>query len=298
MDETEHGMDETLVPAELLTEDPPFSEEEWSALLNYAEIHGFGGDAALVMEDLVADDLVKPVMPDVPRAGRWRVRTEADAAWAMARLCEAEAEEKAIDAQYAAYQRKISAAWERRQRRPRASVAFMRSQLEQWGHARRLDNPKGPATFQLPTGKVTTREYAAKAQIQDASAVIEWVKRVLPADAVAAIVKTKESITVTDLRKHVRVADVPVACDVTLACGHTAKVDEPTTVGEVVFCDKCGAINVDQADQDEAMQPIAEILSVYRQISVVAAESSELQRVPVPGTRVEHSHVDVTVQPG
>jgi hypothetical protein len=283
-------MDETLIPAELLVESPPISDEEWVSLLDYAEAHAMRGDDALVMEDIVGDNDVEPLFMDAPPAARWRIEDESDAAWAMARLCEAVAEEADVDGMYAAMIDRLHGAREARIRRPRASAAFMRAQLARWGHERRLDDPKGPATFHLPTGRVVTTEYKAKAQIADQEAVIDWVKRALPADVVESIVKSRESVTVTDLRKHVRVAEVPVSCDVTLACGHVARVDEPTAVGEVVHCDLC-ALDID------IMQPIAEIGSVYLQVAVVADESTGLQRTPVPGTRVEHSHVDVRVEP-
>jgi len=189
-------MPDDLLPAEFALPDgvdPPFSDELLDTI---------GTDADLPSSD------IRPVIVD--RAG---------AEYTMARLARVDRHLAELTAQRAAWMRKVDEWYRAETAGFDHRRAFLEDLLEAWALAERRTNPKGPATFRVPSGEVGTTaqrapsvvippdESGKKVDPRAEEAIIKWAADVLPADAYDLVVKTETSVRISELRKLVVVVD-------------------------------------------------------------------------------------------
>lgn len=251
-------MNDPVLPAELLIDGPtPILDDHW--------------DQVIELDD------------EAPH-GRWSITDEKVAAWAMAKLAEYESDERDVMDQAREWTERIRG-WERaRVAQPRKRVAFLRACLAEWALERRQADPKGPATFPLPTGTVKTQVRKATVDIVHAPSLIRWLKAHRPKVA-AEIVETVEKVGVRQLRRHASASETLIGFEVELQCGHVADIEGPAEVGADVWCHECV-----MPEGREPMMPIAEILS--ERTAVAALIDGE----PVPGLVVQPEHVIASVE--
>jgi hypothetical protein len=246
------------LPAELLTETPPIGDDDW---------------AGLIATDSFTD------VDDESR--RWQITDEKTAAWAMAKLAEYDAQIEEVRVQVAEWRDRLDGYERDRTAEPMRRASFLEGRLARWALDRRAANPKGPATFPLPSGKIRTQVRKATVDIASAPSAIAWLKANRPKLA-AQIVKTVEKILITDVRKYVEVSDSLVGFEVGLSCGHVVDIDGPAEVGQEVRCD--------HDDHDEKiMRTIEEILSERAEMAAT------IHGKPVPGLIVAPEHVIASV---
>lgn len=172
-------------------------------------------------------------VPD--RARRWTVTDDGSAEWAMRHVAAAEAELRTLREQADAWAYRIHQWYEQRAKPLQATKGFMAAHLERYALERRLANPKAK-TLTLPSGKVATTYVAPKVEVDDADAVVAWAE----ANGLAEVVRVRKEPKVSELRRHVTVAEVTVGWDVYASCGcvYAELGTDPPPVG--AGCASCG----------------------------------------------------------
>lgn len=148
-----------------------------------------------------------------------------DAEWAMRRLRELQDEVNEARAMHAAWRQPIDDWLAARVAVPQARVAFLNRKLEAFGILMRQANPN-TATIPLPSGDIATRQAKEPTVvIVDEDALIAWADEQLPALVYEDVVKTEQSVRVSELRKHVDI--VEVEGDVTVEVDGAGNKGEP-----------------------------------------------------------------------
>lgn len=127
-------------------------------------------DVPLDPDALEAEQLRPPEDPE-----RWRIRSDAEAEWALRRLAKAKAAAAEIATQAGAWRERISS-WERTALHPHdRDRNFFRAHLLDYGRRRREDT--GKATLALPSGSVTSRHRAQpRAVVVKADEFCDWAR--------------------------------------------------------------------------------------------------------------------------
>lgn len=240
-----------LLPEEVILPMPPIPADEWDAVLD-----GF----------------------PVPDNG-WHVRTEEEAAWAMARLAARSAELARLDAEHQIRLRRLQTAHEERTRRTGRAVEFLQVELLRWAVNHRIEHPK-VATLVLPSGKIPTEERKPAIVIEDVDVVVEWAEFYDP-----DLVKVTKRVAVSDLKKVAKVGQLVAEYVVTLECSHLRNVqaiDPVPAVGDMAFCDEPGC---------DGLQAIAEIVDEVHVPAVVDAKGKS-----IPGTRVDPAKITARIK--
>lgn len=138
--------------------------------------------------------------------GRWRIVSDDQAEWAMAKLAEAERHIQEAKARLDAYRDRL-ARWHRREvRRSRATRGFMAAQLCSYALQRR--DATGAATLNLPSGVVRTQATRKpRIDVVDPEALLEWARSTLSADHWEQVVEVVERVRSIELSKIVQVAE-------------------------------------------------------------------------------------------
>lgn len=176
------------------------------------------------------------------RVQAWRIDGTGSAAWALAKVAEAERAIEDATAQAVEWYSRIDA-WLVEQTAPhRRTQAFFTAQLERYALGVREMDPKRKS-LALPGGKVQTTGKSAKVVVTDEEAVIEWAWQHAP-QAVKRQVVT--SLSLTELRQVVKPRKLLTLAWVTNSCGCTVSVrdDEGLTIPDVgtlvESCSECG----------------------------------------------------------
>lgn len=155
---------------------------------------------------------VVATVPVEPERVPWTIESDDDAEWALARLAETEAGLAAVLAHVESQQAKAEE-WADRvlnQRRRGPDNRVLPSLLEsrriltahlEW-YARRQREEKDRATVDLIAGAVKTRKAKPTVVITDPDALVKWAR-----DNVPEVVRVREDVLVSDLRKYVKVTD-------------------------------------------------------------------------------------------
>lgn len=183
----------------------PFSDAEIDEALLVAQ--GIAdGDAVDV--DLVLTDDAWTLGADDQRLNpfrRWRPTTLDEAEWAGRKLAAVEARAADIDQQEAVWVARVRLWAEDERRRIAGARWFFRDRLERFAlDVRAADDRQ--KTVRLPSVEVLTRSAGAKVVVTDEAAVLAWA-RSLPDEERAAVVKVKESVSLTGLREIVAVSE-------------------------------------------------------------------------------------------
>lgn len=177
------------------------------------------------------------------RVQAWRIDGTGSAAWALAKVAEAEAAIEDATAQAVEWYGRIDA-WLVEQSAPhRRTLNYFTGQLERYALDVREADPKRKSLV-LPGGKVQTTSKRAKVIVTDEAAVIEWAKRHCP---LAVKRETVTKLLVSELRTRVHARKLLTLAWVTNSCGCKVSVrdDEGLTIPDVgtlvESCSECGA---------------------------------------------------------
>ena len=177
------------------------------------------------------------------RVQAWRIDGTGSAAWALAKVAEAEAAIEDATAQAVEWYGRIDA-WLKDQTAPhRRTLNYFTGQLERYALDQREADPKRKSV-PLPGGKVQTTAKSAKVIVTDEAAVIEWAKVHAPE---AVKTETVESVRLGPLRARVGARKVETMAWVTNSCGCKVSVRDDEglylpDVGTLVeSCSNCGA---------------------------------------------------------
>lgn len=245
------------------------------------------------------DDLNLPAVLDAALSGdervRWEITNDGLAQWAMSKLAEAQARVADVESQAAEWTGRIARWCADQVKDDRSAVRFFEAHLTKWAHAQREANPK-KATFKYVAGVIKTQSRQPVVEIEDQDAVVEWCK----AHGHGELVRTRESVLVSELRKLVQIRDVVERSVVELQCGHRAFVDGQTTRGEMVRCPEpeCESIARSVGHDGDMLVPVHEVLDEVlssRVIPMLPLEDDDA--LPIPGTRVTPGYTNVSVQP-
>lgn len=223
----------------------------------------------IIEAEIAAEELIAADPTYVPAKPRFVVDGVGKADWAMRILNGAHKQRDGVREQAEAWRSEIRerlarvAAWEADQlREPERTIAFMSNHLERFAIAERERTDGKTKTIKLPSGKITTRRAEEpKVNIADPDALLAWVKANVDADKIEQVVKTTESVLISEFRKLV-----------TIEPQYQAVVD-----------DDGGLVH------DTDGEVILEIVSW-----VVIDEAG----CPVDGVTIEHPHTEATVVPG
>lgn len=108
-----------------------------------------------------------------PERSRWAVTDFGSAEWAMAKLAAAEERIEAARLHAEQLRDRVDAWFDSETRRDRRTVEFMGWHLQRYALAEREQT--GEKTVRLPSGSVSTREYAAAVKLDDPEAFAAWV---------------------------------------------------------------------------------------------------------------------------
>jgi hypothetical protein len=132
-----------------------------------------------------------------------------DAEWAMRRLAELEDDVAEAKAHATAWRAPIDDWLDKQTAAPKERAAFLRRKLEAFGITQRMGNPR-LATIPVPSGEIATRQAKEPTVIVvDEATLIEWCEDTLPGFLFDDVVKTEQSVRVSELRKCVAVELVP-----------------------------------------------------------------------------------------
>lgn len=204
----------------------------------------------------------------------WRIDGTNTAAWAMAKLAEADAELAGIAQQADEFHNRIDEWTEQQAKRPVRTREFFAGHLERY--ALWLREQSGVKTLNLPNGKVATRETAYRAVIEDADALLAWAEANDP-----DMIEVTKKVPVAKMRQRVTLVEVPTAV-VMAQCGCIVDVEADQwqlaasyQVGTGMICAQCG---------QEAL--------VGRWLDTTVLVAGD-----VPGVAVEPASVSATVKP-
>lgn len=174
----------------------PFTEEEMDSVVAYGLIAELPGGPDLDPPDTVID-VVNRELAD-----------EKQAAAVMAALRRLEADRLRLIEQADAYRARIDAWVQAATIKSARRAEFLSGTLERYALAVRARYPH-MKSFRYPTGDITTkRAKEPKVVVLDEPAVIKWAADTLPSDVYALVVKTVESVLISELRKVVRLEQV------------------------------------------------------------------------------------------
>lgn len=195
-----------------------------------AEVEEWVGDVATVEPDALPE-----------RAQAWRIDGTGSAAWAMAKVAEAEAAIEEITAQAVEWYGRIDE-WLKDQGAPHLRTkAFFEAHLERFALDQREADPKRKSLV-LPGGKVSTTAKSAKVIVTDEPELIQWAQSHAPE---VVTERTMTSVSLSELRRVVKARKLLTLAWVTNSCGCKVSVrdDEGLTipdVGTAVECSECG----------------------------------------------------------
>ena len=177
------------------------------------------------------------------RVQAWRIDGTGSAAWALAKVAEAEAAIEDATAQAVEWYGRIDE-WLKDQTAPhRRTLNYFTGQLERYALDVREADPKRKSVA-LPGGKVQTTGKSAKVVVTDEVALIEWARTHAPGAIKREVV---ESILRTPLRTIVHPTKLTTLAWVTNSCGCKVSVrddeglDLPDIGTLVESCSNCGA---------------------------------------------------------
>lgn len=111
-----------------------------------------------------------------------------------------------IDQQYKVWKAELDG-WRTDELDRLASLPLYERWLEQYGLARRREEPKR-ATFALPSAKIATRQAKeATVEVDVEEQVIAWAREALSSEDYERVVATTESVRISELRKLVNIAE-------------------------------------------------------------------------------------------
>ncbi len=172
----------------------PFTEAELDGIVAYSLLAELGEPGVEPPAEVVA--VVNRELAD-----------EKQAAAVMATLRRLEADRLAIVEQAESYRARIEAWVQASTATMSRRAAFLSGVLERYALARRARYPH-MKSFRYPTGDITTkRDKQPKVVVLDEAAVIAWAGDNLPSDLYARVVKTVESVLISELRKIVAFAE-------------------------------------------------------------------------------------------
>lgn len=177
------------------------------------------------------------------RVQAWRIDGTGSAAWALAKVAEAEAAIEDATAQAVEWYGRIDA-WLKDQTAPhRRTLNYFTGQLERYALDVREADPKRKSLV-LPGGKVQTTGKSAKVIVTDEEALIEWAHSNAP-----RIVRERTTVfaSLSELREVVKPRKLLTLAWVTNSCGCKVSVrddeglDLPDVGTLVESCSECGA---------------------------------------------------------
>lgn len=288
------------IPPELAVPDEPIPADvldRWADAVARAFPDATAGELPGLVADAGSTVAVFDALDteEADRFNRWQITDTGGAEWAMRHVAVTEAEIAALRLQAEEWTRRIGVWFDTATRPLEARHAFFAGHLERYALARRAEDPKAK-TLTLPSGQVRTRTTSAAAIVQDEAELVAWVKDNLP-DVADTVVKTVESVRLTELRRHLVVVEVPVSvvlapcgCVVTpvhpdgdeATAGTLVRFDTPDelaawTVGTAAWCPDCG--------EDR-------LVARWRDTDYVVRSADGR---PVPGTDVTYPTVRATV---
>jgi hypothetical protein len=192
------------------------------------------------LEAYMGADQSDPTEPNADPVARWHIDGTRTAAWAMARLAQANAEWDAINAEADEFIRRIEEWRTARTAGVRRTAEFFANHLTRYALDQRAAG--GDKTLSLPNGKVATRVTKARSVIDDPERLLAWAREYAP-----DMVVTTEKVPAASLAQ-LTVLEVPVravmaqcGCIVPtmLKCSFTSDIDS-WTVGSFMVCPQCG----------------------------------------------------------
>lgn len=131
-------------------------------------------ELALDEEPFVDDDIdrITGGYPDGP-AGRWSIRDDGAAEWAMRKLAAVLAEERELEERRDEWLQKIIGWFDRRHAVLVPRRQFFEGHLERYQETRRTADPKAK-TLVLPSGEVRSRLSSAKAAVENPGSFVRW----------------------------------------------------------------------------------------------------------------------------
>lgn len=187
-------MTDVPIPSELAVDEEPFTVDELDGLL-YEREH-------------FPETPPGEVSPTLLPVARWAIDSDGAAEWALRRLAEIDAELDAHTVQAAAWAAKIRAWFDDKTKRAAPRRAFFAAHLERYGIQKRRENPKA-ATLRFPSGVIKTTDHSPKLVVNDEKALIAWFHTVASEARTKELVRTVESVPVTELRAAVELVEVP-----------------------------------------------------------------------------------------
>lgn len=278
---------EPLLPPDLLTPDEPLTPLEREAIVDWALTQDDPTTAAEDLADADAHDVQLP--DDVRPTPPWRIDGTGSAEWAMAHLAGIDANLAALKEQRDAYLDRIKTWHADAARRLIVSRAFFAHHLEEYARELRLADDKA-TTLRLPSGKVTTTRHRPKVEVADEAAVIAWADENLSVAEAEAVIKTEQSVLVSELRKLAEPGTTTTglwAMDLSCGCSVAIKPIDPKdapTVGRTYDCPTCHDLE----------WPSTVIAAGWEQTVAAVTPTGKI----VPGTVVVPEHVTGKATPG
>lgn len=298
--------DDLPIPAEMFAEGPPpFGDDDLDALFGLVDtIAKDAGTASAEALACLRRDDVDYAPAEAVRAARWRVEDDRAAAWAAARLAEAEAERRRLSDQAADWRARIDAWEQHATRRPARTAEHFRGLLEDYGLRVRSADPLR-ATITLPSATIRTTAKKEAVEVLDDAAVAAWLDLACDGDrglklraaldeagvTLDDLVQWRPKVYVGPLRKVTRPASREtdgVRATVILACAHdlsyvAADENAPDVPdrGDSVYCVDCGA---------------AAFVEEVRFSALVERLAIGPDGDPVPGLAVRPPSTDVRVE--
>lgn len=240
----------------------------------------------------------------------WRVENDGQARWADTRLRAVRATIEGHQADAAAWRAEIDT-WLAEVLAPlRRREAFFYGSLTDYMRRLREADPKR-ASHKLPGGTVLTSRRAGEAVVipEDETAeatVIAWAREHLKGDELADVVKVVESVRVSKLRAHVKVADETIGQHmvIELDCGHVEVVEVPDDLDQESLDDApsidtypCGQCVPDLHAEGLPLRSRGVVSSRLDPVTVKVARSIDTGQ-PVPGATVRPASITYDVKLG
>lgn len=214
----------------------PFTDSDLDRALEHAERPEFVAPEPGTYEaDMSGATLLGWVPADDDQAEGIMARL----AWNQAKLAE-------LDARKKGYSQRITEWFEKDARPIRRRILRYQEALKAYGVEYRRATRK--ATLNLPSGVVVTQDQAASVHLPDSvggmTALVAWAKdlRTFDGATLGYLVHTTEAVLISELRKIVKVVEVPVRVEwhCGLVCGHwIVTACDDFAVGEIVNCLEC-----------------------------------------------------------
>lgn len=308
---TDRAEETALARIERLLADDPDEEAGRAMLVGAsAEIFRLDSDGWMEATDPEAEQAVIEAAAERLREelrSAWRVENDGQARWADTRLRAVRATIESHQADAAAWRAEIDT-WLADVLAPlRRREAFFHGSLTDYMRRLREADPK-KASHKLPGGTVLTSRRSGEAVVipedeTSEASVIAWAREHLKGDELADVVKVVESVRVSKLRAHVKVADDVIGQHlvIELDCGHTTTVPAPDDLDDESMedaqpidrwpCEECVPVG-----SDSLASPSRAVVSVERRpVTVKVARSIDTGQ-PVPGATVRPASITYDVK--